>query len=104
MDKYKNRCQIVKRVLANKYGFQNISVKKGKGTARSWTEISINVKKPVNCLGDNPSYCQVCKDTANKIREEAERLAIESGADFGQWYPEVGVEPDYEITTDINFV
>jgi len=37
---------IIKKILATKYGYKNVSVKRGRGTAHTWVEILIKVKNP----------------------------------------------------------
>lgn len=38
--------KLVKTVLAEKYGYKNVSVKRGRGTAWGWVEATIEVPEP----------------------------------------------------------
>lgn len=41
----KNELKAVKQALAKNFGYQNVSVNAGRGTASGWIEITVNVHK-----------------------------------------------------------
>lgn len=45
-----------KKALASRFGYKNVSVKNGKGTAWGWVECKITTTKPIEseCTGDSP--------------------------------------------------
>lgn len=63
-----------KQVLVKRYGYQNVSVKNGSGTAWGWVEVRITTNKPTTCTGNNPFYCTKCKEHMNQISTEATKL------------------------------
>ena len=73
----------IKKALAAKYGYKNVNVKNGRGTAWGWVEAKIKVKKPEQChCGENNliGYCDYCKsdNERHKIRAEAEIIATQA--------------------------
>lgn len=65
---YKQRTKEVKNLLAKIFGFQNVRVKQGSGTSRSWVYANITIPKP------HTHSCTTydCRECA-KARVEAKR-------------------------------
>ena len=55
----------IKRALAKEYGFKNVSVKNGSGTAWGWVDISIKINKPK----DDATDSEIEKNVMNIARE-----------------------------------
>ena len=72
----------IKKALAKEYGYKNVSVKNGSGTAWGWVDINIKADKPKDCTcSDMPNqwaYCKTCKETVNKISENALNISREA--------------------------
>jgi hypothetical protein len=83
----------VKKALAEKYGYKNVSVENGRGTAWGWVEAKVSVKKPLECSctdGDATGSffgkgldCQACKEKINKTSQEATSISYESVKNAG---------------------
>lgn len=69
-----------KKALAKKYGYSNVSVKNGTGTAWGWVEVSITTTKPaVECLGDEEyRMCSNCREAYSSITKEARAIMEEA--------------------------
>lgn len=68
----------IKKALAAKYGYKNVNVKNGRGTAWGWVEAKIKVKKPEQChCGENNliGYCDYCK----RDKENYEKKMLAEG-------------------------
>ncbi len=73
------RVKPVKRALAGEYGFKNVSVRSGTGTASGWVEAEIKTKKPNSCTCSPDGYlCQECRDRTREIRQEAKKISVEA--------------------------
>ena len=74
----------VKTALVRKYGFKNVSVKNGKGTAWGWVDARITVLKPKMCqCKEGEVYCQECKNTINQVSQEALKIGHEAVKNAG---------------------
>lgn len=74
-----NLVKPIKSALSKEYGYKNVSVKNGRGTAWGWVEASISLPKPIDCgCSINEHYCQSCKDKVNKITKEGTEIAREA--------------------------
>jgi len=100
----------IKKELADKYGYKNVSVKNGTGTAWGWVEISITAKKPNDCFClEGQPYCQNCKDLMNTRSREAEKLANEAlkkeGLEFYTYCSDDGYNTDRnEVLISVNLI
>lgn len=72
-----------KQALAQKYGYKNVSVKNGRGTAWGWVEANIYMDRPQNCTGDNPFYCSNCRETLNNVYTEAHKIMADAWVKAG---------------------
>ena len=73
------RVKPIKKALAKKYGFKNVSVKNGEGTAWGWVRAKIETNKPSDCsCSPNETYCQSCRNKINETSREAEGIAFEA--------------------------
>jgi hypothetical protein len=65
-----------KKALAEKYGFRNVSVRNGQGTAWGWVEVSITIDKPANfsMLDENGFYSRECRGNMDTISREAKQI------------------------------
>lgn len=87
-----------KTALAKRYGYKNVSVKNGRGTAWGWVEVKINTQRPAQlpCVGDiNHFYCSNCVENNNITRNEARTIM------HNAWRAE-GLEP-YHYTVDDSY-
>lgn len=84
-----------KQALAKKYGYKNVSVKNGRGTAWGWVEVSVSTKKPItSCDGIHTGWdtCYTCQEASRNIEHEASRIM------YAAWQKE-GLKP-YTYTQD----
>jgi hypothetical protein len=89
---------VVKQALAAKYGFQNVKVHRGRGTAAGWVEASVTIKgKEPTCVACTAAVfgkCYECAEKVRAIRGEAEKIAYDAvhkaGLRFGIYYPDDG--------------
>ena len=65
---------VVKKALAQKYGYKNVSVKNGRGTAWGWVEASINTGK----LPTDRQFTQEERKLEREIEIEARAIAREA--------------------------
>lgn len=83
---------IVKKALAAKYGYKNVSVKNGSGTAWGWVCAKINTGK----LPTDRMFTQEEREFANLTRQEAEKIAHkaveEAGLKFYTYSSDYGSE------------
>lgn len=75
MNTHKENLKIIKKALAEKYGFKNVSVKNGTGTAWGWVEVKILVD------GDTTG-----------IREEAEKIIAGTGVKLYTYTDDMGYD------------
>ena len=73
------RVKPIKKALAEKYGYKNVSVRNGQGTATGWVEANIQLPKPDNCYckPDEP-YCRNCGEFINSVSEKMNKIAYEA--------------------------
>jgi hypothetical protein len=104
--------QVVKKALAATYGFQNVSVRRGRGTAAGWVEASVTIhgKEPTcaACTASVFSKCYECGEKIRALRAQAEKIAYEAvqkaGLRFGIYYPDDGYgTARSEFLLDIKF-
>jgi len=84
-----------KKVLSDKYGARNVSVRNGRGTASGWVEVSITTKRPEPACGREHNVyelCYTCSDALRAVSNEAEKIM------YAAWDKE-GVKP-YTYATD----
>lgn len=90
----KERARVIRKSLAEVFGSQNVSVKKGRGTASSWVEAHVHAERPTTCtcefsttywngtIAEKPyrakPYCESCKSEYGKAEEVARRLSREA--------------------------
>ncbi len=90
--------QVVKQALAATYGYQNVKVRRGRGTAAGWVEASVTIRgKAPTCAACPASVygrCSQCAEKVRAIRAQAENIAYEAvqkaGLRFGIYYPDDG--------------
>lgn len=75
---------VVKKALANKYGFKNVSVKNGQGTAWGWVDARINIPE----IQDN-SQRRMIIDQAYSI---AFKAVSDAGLKFYTYSDDMGGE------------
>lgn len=99
----------VKKALAEKYGYKNVSVKNGQGTAWGWVDIHLSINKPKNCnCIENEPYCETCGKLLNEKRLECEHLAVETLKKENlkpyTYYADDGYSTEHnEILTQVSF-
>lgn len=88
-----------KAALAKKYGYKNVAVRNGQGTAWGWVEVKISAPKPkVDCRknygGECGGYglCMACRDAQHAITNEARQIIHKA-------WQVVGLKP-YTYTSD----
>jgi len=71
----KERNKQVKSILSKLFGFKNVSVRGGRGTATGWCQVNITTSRPKDCEC-NPlepwANCKPCKDHYRTISDKAE--------------------------------
>lgn len=65
---------VVKKALAAKYGYKNVSVKNGQGTAWGWVCATVKTGK----LPQDRMFTEQEREFANQTRTEAEKIAHEA--------------------------
>lgn len=83
-----NLIKPAKTALAKKYGFKNISVRNGQGTAWGWVEVRIEIQTPrpcdFNCKQWEHSY---------KCREELRSVSLEAQQIMNKEWISEGLKP-----------
>ena len=91
----KDRAKVIRSAFSQAFGNNNVSVKKGRGTASSWVEAFIYAERPQNCacifsstywngnpapkpFRDQPGYCEACKAEYKRVEEIAQKLESEA--------------------------
>lgn len=76
----KDLAKVVKKALAAEYGFKNVRVGCGRGTAAGWVEarVELNKKSPSCEVCPAPQYfdkCYKCRDEMRNERLKAQQIA-----------------------------
>jgi hypothetical protein len=91
-------CKPIKKALAAKYGFKNVTVKNATGTAWGWVHIKVEVAGPEKCFCQQFSRCQECKKldaaTCNEAREIAYKALHELNLKFHTYCSDDGYNSD----------
>lgn len=98
--KYSTDTRLIKKVLVKKYGFENVRVKKGRGTASMWVEVFLKVKKNHTC---EFTPCYECSKEHDKVYFEAYDLIKKSGSYISFYYNDANEKHDCLII-DIDLV
>lgn len=68
MDQTKENAKVIKKILSNLFGYQNVTVRKGSGTATGWITAHVNLFKDEYCTCEEtlkvygyPKTCPSCK-------------------------------------------
>lgn len=90
---------IVKKALAERFGRENVSVVKGRGTASGWVEAEILTDAAHDCFCQpREPYCDRCREKLREIGEEGRKivyLAMEKAeAKFSTYYSDDGFGND----------
>jgi hypothetical protein len=104
---------VVKKALAEKYGFKNVRVVNGRGTAYGWANASVtlNEERPRCEMCPTETWrdlCYQCREKINKAHEEAEMIAYKAvkaaNMSFGHYYSDDGYGiARSEFILDINY-
>jgi thiamine pyrophosphate-dependent acetolactate synthase large subunit-like protein len=101
---------IIKKALSKKYGYKNVRVTRGSGTAYGWVSAHVKINAPEpKCEMDTTSNwgrCYKCSEKYREYSQEVYRISKEAitkaGQKFGTWYG----DDDYakeEFNYDISF-
>ena len=71
-------CSIAKKALTKRYGYRNVSVKNGTGTAWGWLHVNIKYPKAIPYAWGVLNYCQPCKETMRTQEKLAEAIVREA--------------------------
>ena len=100
-----------KQALARKYGYQNVSVKNGTGTAWGWVHVSIKTAKPiVECRGDEAyMLCSIHREAERTILSEAREIMHKAWQSEGLKPYSYTVDDGYgseseEVRIDVNYL
>jgi len=118
MNESTQRTKFVKQVLAKKYGFKNVRVVNGTGTAYGWVEARVNIPEPTHIECDCPSgdnrwlYGHTCprhQTEWRRIEQEARDLVYkkmaEAGLRFYHYYADDGYNSERdEFLLTVNFI
>jgi len=107
----KERNKQIKKVLAKEFGYRNVKVKGGKGTAYGWVDIIIEVPKPhpLTCEEwekeknkDKDIWvstvmfglCDECREVIDKTKDRVWEILRETGLinEIGTYYDDMGFE------------
>jgi hypothetical protein len=84
----------IKKALADRYGYKNVSVKNGTGTAWGWVEARIIVDRPADCGCEARLIC----DHSRAVSQEAETIARDAlknvGLEFYKYSSDMGGDHD----------
>jgi len=72
----------IKKVLVKEFGYKNVKVKGGKGTAYGWVNIYISVPKPHKGKCENPGWnglCEQCEAKINETRDKVWKILRKTG-------------------------
>lgn len=103
-------CKPIKKALATKYGFKNVTVKNGTGTAWGWVKIGVSVPKPEVADHEHSEYgCTKCRVSENAISKEVEDLASQALKDnnlkFHTYCSDGGYNSERDcVLIDVNFI
>ena len=96
----KERNKQIKKALGREFGYRNVSVRGGRGTAYGWVHVKIRIPKPHE--GECGLYCDDCakakEDAERKVWEILEKTGLYD--ELGTWYDDMGYKHK-EITLDI---
>ncbi len=102
--------KIVKKALAEIYGFKNVTANRGRGTAWGWVEARIKVAKPSSCIcSPTTRYCEACRLTLRTAEANANKAVYAAmnmaGAKFYTYCSDdgMGVERD-EFLLQADFI
>ena len=102
------KVKIVKKALANKYGYKNVSVKNGQGTAWGWVKAKVylpntNEPKECNCDYSKGYTCPQHKhlnEMKDKIHTEAVNIAYKAMAKSDEKFYQYSVDDGYSTEAD----
>ena len=105
-------CSIAKKALTKRYGYRNVSVKNGTGTAWGWLHVNIKYPKAIPCTCEHNAwgvlnYCQPCKETMRtqeKLAEAIVREALASEDKKLYTYDTDGMGDHEEMLLDITLI
>jgi hypothetical protein len=79
----------IKKALSEEFGYKNVRVRGGRGTAYGWIDITIKAPAPHEC---NDWHCLTCNELRNKIRQRAWEILKKIGLEsiIGTYYDDMG--------------
>lgn len=101
--------KIVKTALAERFGFKNVSVKRGRGTASGWVDAKVEIERPHDCFcKENEPYCSRCKEQLRDVNDEARKRVYDAmqkaGVKFSTYYSDDGYNTERDcFLLHINF-
>lgn len=82
-----------KKALGERFGYKNVSVRNGQGTAWGWVEVRITTKKPDFAIVDDSGfYSSKGRESMQQISNEAKKIMYEA-------WKKLGLEP-YTYSSD----
>ena len=119
----KERAKVIRVALAKFFGSENVSVRKGTGTASSWVHANVEAERPIGCVCEftstywngepapkpyrkNP-YCTACKEQYNNTSEAMRKLSNEAmkqaGYEHSTYYADDGYNSEHsEFLTQVD--
>jgi len=88
----KERNKAIKAALAKEFGFRNVRVKGGRGTAYGWVDIYVTAEKPHPGPCEEPTLfgeCEKCREKKEEVRDKVWQILRET-----ELYDEIGVYYD----------
>lgn len=120
----KERAKVIRKAFAGEFGSENVSVKKGTGTASSWVESHIYGVRPSGCTCTftdkywdgrqapkpyrSSNYCEECLKEHKRIDEIARKLERETmqkyGYEHSTYYDDGGYGEHNEYLQDVSIL
>lgn len=102
---------VIKRALVEKYGYKNVRVVRGRGTACGWVEARVRIDEPMPscdlCKDSSYGRCYKCSEKWRNDRSKAQNIAYDAmkkaGLKFGTWYGDDDYAKD-EFLLDIDYL
>lgn len=94
----------IKKELAKVFGYKNVKVKGGRGTAYGWVDVRILAKKPENCrcIKGDWRLCDECRAKVDRIKQKVWEVLEKTGLidEIGIWYDDMNYKHK-KITVDV---
>lgn len=102
----KVRNKLIKRLLSEEFGYNNVKVKNGKGTSYGWVKVYITAKKPHNgeCM-KSWQFCSMCSKRYEEIQQRVYDIIFSTRLKdyIGKWSDDMGYE-HHELSIHVSLI